>query len=172
MINHAINEFKLAGWMDEVGNYCDDKEVICVTVLYALEVYSKNTRQSKETISKMCKETLDLLKGFSDYGGDGGAGENLIKLFETLANFGVLTPLSGKDDEWITLDYFETPDPLYVNKRYPSVFKNSDGSAYNSEGKVFYTVNDKGEKTHFSNKNSYIYIEFPYMPTTEYVEIK
>jgi hypothetical protein len=83
-----------------------------------------------------------------------------------------LGPLTGEDWEWTELDYGD--DMKYQNKRCGHVFKGADGRAYDSEGKIFYDwyTNDAGEryKSHFTSKDSRVYIEFPYTPVREYVE--
>jgi hypothetical protein len=70
--------------------------------------------------------------------------------------FKPLTPLTGEDDEWN-----EVRTGVFQNKIYSAVFKDGkDGQAYNVEGKIF--SDDEG-KTWFTNRNSRVYIDFPYI---------
>ena len=103
----------------------------------------------------MASCVLELLKTFEDQGHSGFSAPWCIGLFSRLAKFKPLNPLTGADDEWI-----EVSTNLYQNKRYSAVFKEgNDGKAYNIEGKIF--SNDGGE-TWFTNKDSIVYIDFPY----------
>lgn len=98
---------------------------------------------------------LELLEVFDNQYHSGFSAPYVIGKFERLAMFKPLTPLTGEDDEWN-----EISAGLFQNKRYFAVFKNSkDGKAYNSQGKIF--SNDGGE-TWFTNKDSTVYIDFPY----------
>lgn len=111
--DHAIREFKAAGWLDEDGKYCDEmQEMICLNV-------------------------LELLKDFSGQGHSGSSAPYAINLFTTLAKFNPITGLTGKDDEWT-----EVGDDLFQNKRDCSVFKNGkSGEAFWIDGKIFRNPN-------------------------------
>ena len=69
--------------------------------------------------------------------------------------FKPLSPLTGEDDEWME-DAFNGG---FQNKRYPAVFKDKDGIAYNIEGKVF---TDDGE-TWYTCRDSRVNVTFPYV---------
>lgn len=98
---------------------------------------------------------IELLKVFSDQGHTGFSANCCLTMFNRLANFKPLTPLTGDDDEWK-----EVGNGAYQNKRYPAVFKESkNGHAYNIEAKIF---SDDGGDTWFTNHNSWAYIDFPY----------
>ena len=98
---------------------------------------------------------LDLLGVFDHQGHSGFSAPYVISVFERLAMFKPLTPLTGEDDEWN-----EVGDGVFQNKRYSAVFKHGkDGKAYNIEGKKF---SDDGGKTWFRNRDSRVYIDFPY----------
>ena len=110
--NHALTEFKAAGWMDENGVFEDEMQ------------------------GMICEHVLKLIEMFSDEGHSGSTAPYTINMFKKLAMFKPLTPLTGKDDEWIKHDY--GVEPKYQNKRLSSVFKDADGNAYNIDGKVFW----------------------------------
>ena len=98
---------------------------------------------------------LELLELFDKQGHSGFSAPYVIGKFERLAMFKPITPLTGEDDEWN-----EVSTGFFQNKRYSAVFKDSkDGKAYDSKGKVF---SDDGGKTWFTNRDSRIYIDFPY----------
>ena len=57
----------------------------------------------------------------------------------------------------------------YQNKRFSRVFKEGkDGQAYDMQGKVF--VEPDG--CSYTSRDSRVYIEFPYVPHTEYVKVE
>ena len=146
--SHAMTEFRAAGWVDENGKYCDEMQ------------------------QAICDHILKLLEVFSDEGHSGSSAGYTVHLFEKLAMHEPIVPLTGEDWEWNDLGY--TTDMKYQNKRCSHVFKGADGRAYNSEGKIFYdwhTDEDgKRRKSHFTSRDSRVYIEFPYTPTREYIE--
>ena len=94
---------------------------------------------------------LELLEVFDNQGHSGFTAPYTAQMFHRLAMFKPVSPLTGEDDEWSAEGQ---------NKRYSAVFKDSkDGKAYNIEGKIF---SDDGGDTWFTNKNSRVYIDFPY----------
>lgn len=97
---------------------------------------------------------LELLHVFCNQHHSNMSAHYVLSVFNRLSHFLPLTPLTGEDDEWN-----EVSHNLYQNKRCSSVFKDAEGKAYNMEGKIF--SRDNGE-TWFSNKDSRVYINFPY----------
>lgn len=150
--NHALMEFKAAGWIDESGKYTDDMQEM------------------------ICNHVLELLKVFSDEGHSGTTAPYTVNLFQKLAMFEPLVPLTGEDWEWSDVSDRGGVDgsPLFQNKRCGHVFKDGSG-AYDSNGIVWYdwyTSKETGEKRkcHFTNFKSRVPVTFPYTPTTEYRE--
>lgn len=94
----------------------------------------------------------DLIKKFSSQGHSGFSAPIVISLFSRLARFKPLTPLTGRDDEWV-----EVGDGVFQNRRCSSVFKNKDG-AYNIDGIIW---KDR-DGTTFTNKDSRVPVTFPY----------
>lgn len=145
---HAHLEFKAAGWLNEDGSFKDSmQEMICNHVLMLLEV-------------------------FDSEGHSGSSAPYAINLFSTLAKFEPIVPLTGEDWEWN--DVSEGSGKVwYQNNRCSRVFKDDKG-AYDSEGKVFYSweTNEKGEKykSHYTCRDSIVYVTFPYTPTHEYIQ--
>jgi len=146
--SHAMTEFRAAGWVDENGNYCDEMQ------------------------QAICEGVLKLLEVFSEEGHSCSSAPYTIKLFETLASFKPIVPLTGEDWEWLELDYDHRVS--YQNIRCSHVFKDADGRAYDIEGIVFYDwyTDEDGVKqmSHYTCKDSHVYIEFPYTPKTDFIE--
>ena len=155
--SHALAEFRAAGWTDDNGNYTDEMQ------------------------EAMCKHVLKLLDVFSDEGHSGSSAPYAVQLFEKLAMFKPIVPLTGEDWEW-----HEASEGVFQNKRCSRVFKQADrfnGQAYDIDGIVFYEwaerpldEDEKGYpgthrfKSHFTSKKSMVPITFPYTPKTEYQE--
>ena len=150
--SHAWREFRAAGWVDENNNFDDEwQEAICKNVLKMLEI-------------------------FADEGHSGSSAPYAINLFEKIASFKPLTPLTGEDWEWHDVSEYSGRDngPLFQNKRCGNVFKDNTG-AYDIDGIVWYdwyTDEETGEKyrSHFTNHKSRVPVTFPYLPNTEYKE--
>jgi hypothetical protein len=146
LIDHAKREFRVAGWMDERGKYSDEMQ------------------------GMICDHVLKLIEMFSDEGHSGSSAPYAINLFSKLAKFEPITPLTGEDDEWVMHDYGNGPS--YQNKRASHVFKDADGKAYDIDGKVFWEWSGTKEdpyKSHYTCRESRVYVTFPYTPSTEYV---
>lgn len=99
---------------------------------------------------------LELLEVFDNQMHSNCTAPYTAGMFHRLAMFKPITPLTGEDDEWT-----EVGPGVFQNKRYSAVFKDEKkgGKAYNIEGKVF---SDDGGETWFTNRNSRVYIDFPY----------
>lgn len=146
--NHALMEFRAAGWCDESGKFDDEMQ------------------------EAICNHVLKLLEVFADEGHSGSSAPYAVNVFKTLAMFEPLVPLTGEDWEWN-----EVHDGVFQNKRCSHVFKQADrfdGQAYDIDGIIFYDwyTNNNGEKikSYFTSKESCVPITFPYTPTKEYKE--
>lgn len=113
---------------------------------------------------------MTLIKTFNAQQHSGFSAMIVINLFDRLAKNKPLTPLTGEDWEWekINLGTDEDGDnQTYINIRCPFIIKDSDGMAYNTEGKIF---SDDGV-VWYTNKNSRIPITFPYSVPNEPVRV-
>lgn len=104
---------------------------------------------------------MKLLSVFSDEGHSGSSAPYAIALFERLASWKPITPLTGEDSEWN-----EVGTDTWQNNRASSVFKDKDG-AYWIEGIVFwewYESPETGEryKSYFISRDSRVPITFPF----------
>lgn len=71
----------------------------------------------------------DCLRRFLDYWDSGGAVAAAAPVFQRLLAGKPLGPLTGDDDEWVVLDYYDGHG-FAQNRRCNSVFKRRDGVAY------------------------------------------
>jgi hypothetical protein len=144
---HAMAEFRAAGWLDENGQYCDEMQEM------------------------ICRHVLALLDVFNGEGHSGSSAPYAINLFSKLAKFDPIVPLTGEDWEWNEVSE-RMGSKCWQNKRAGNVFKDEDGRAYNIDGKVFWEWSGTKEepyKSHYTCRESRVYVEFPYTPKTEYV---
>lgn len=95
---HAIKELKLAG-------------------------YGKGDGGPNDWIYQ---QVLEAVAVFSSHGNSGISAPWEINLVQKLCNWGIISPLTFKDDEWIRI----SEDSFYQNKHKSSIFKKPDGSIY------------------------------------------
>lgn len=117
---------------------------------------------SKNKINSITRNNIiELIKVFSEQGHSGMSAPFTLNLFNKLAKYGILSPLTGKEDEWNKIS-----DNLYQNNRCSHVFK-EDGISYDNNGIIF---REKDGEC-FTNKDSRVNITFPYTPKSEYVDV-
>lgn len=110
--------------------------------------------------------TLKLLEAFCDEGHSGGSAPFAISLFQRLASWKPISPLTGADDEWNKVG-----TGVWQNRRASNIFKDETG-AYWIDGIVFwewYTDPDTGKKhkSYFTSRDSRVPITFPFMMPDE-----
>lgn len=114
----------------------------------------------------LAEGTLELLKVFADQGHSGSSAPYAVALFEKLAMWKPIAPLTGEDDEWC--EPYDS-EGTQQNKRNSAVFKKADGQAYWMDGRVFwkwYSAPDiddgKPYKSHYTSCDSRVNITFPW----------
>jgi hypothetical protein len=132
LIEYAKRELELAGYFDPKGVYG----------------------------GMLGTAVLTLIETFSEEGHSGMSASIAISVFERVARFEPLTPLTGADDEW----YEPTPG-TFQNIRCPHVFK-ENGEAYDIEGRIFRDP----DGSCFQSKDSRVPVTFPYTPKREYID--
>ncbi len=141
LTDHARTELKAAGLFDKDSDY---NGMIGNAVMELMEVFSKQ--------------------------GHSGMSANLVRsIFNTVADFKPLCPLTGKDEEWQN----DTDSELYQNKRCSAVFKDGkDGIPYYLDAIVW-----QGEESwdtftgQVDGEKSRQYLKFPFTPKTFYVNV-
>lgn len=103
-----------------------------------------------------------LLGVFSAENHSGSSAPYVVSLFEKLAMFEPIGPLTGVDAEWV-----EVSDGMFQNNRCSHVFK-ENGEAYDIQGKVF----REPDGATYTSYDSRTPVVFPYTPTTEYVDVE
>ena len=118
-----------------------------------------------EEMQDMVKENvLELIKVFNEQGHSGFSAPYVLRVFDKLAHFKPLSPLTGEDSEWM-----DAGNNMYQNIRCSAVFKEGkDGDAYWLDGNIF---RDQNGCT-FTNQNSIVKVVFPWvMPESNIVDV-
>jgi hypothetical protein len=112
----------------------------------------------------LAEGTLELLKVFVEQGHSGMSAPYAVALFEKLAMWKPISPLTGADDEWMKVG-----ESVWQNRRNSAVFKGKDGRAYWLYGRVFWSwfshpdIDDgKPHKSCYTSRDSRVFIEFPW----------
>ena len=127
--------------------------------------YDLNDKE--EGPNKWIMENLfELLVVFSTQGHSGSSAPYCISMFKKLASFEPLCPLTGEDIEWNDVSMYGD-NPLWQNNRASHVFKDKDGKAYNTQGKVF----REPDGCTYTSRDSRVPVTFPYTPVTLYIEV-
>jgi len=124
LVEHAKREFELLGWPG-------DREMQAV----------------------VCRNLVELLEVFAEQGHSGSSAPYVLNLFDKLARFEPISPLTGEDDEWC-----EVGDGLFQNRRCSAVFKSEVVGAYWIEGKVFRDP----DGSMYTNSESRVPVTFPW----------
>ena len=109
---------------------------------------------------------MKMVEVFAGEGHSGFSSGMAISIFEKVARYEPLTPLTGEDDEWMDIAEYGDGSACWQNKRCSHVFKDKDG-AYDIEGKIFREPNGSC----FTSYASRVPVTFPYSPTREYVDV-
>ncbi len=111
----------------------------------------------------MSENVIELLTTFSNQGHSGVSAPTAVALFEKLAMWKPITPLTGEDDEW-----HEVSNGTQQNRRNSSVFKDAD-QAYWIEGQIFWEWFSSPDvdggnpyKLYFTSRDSRVNITFPW----------
>lgn len=132
-----------------------------------LKLLGYNLDGTDEDINKLfCDAVLELIDTFAQQGHSGFSAPHVVHTFYTLAKYELLSPLTGKDDEWNDVSE-QNGKPLKQNNRDSRVFKEGD-RAYFLDGKIF----KDPDGFCYTNKDSVVDIEFPCMPKSEYIDVE
>ena len=137
---------------------------------YAKSELNKAFPDTTDEMQEMAKNNvIELITVFSEQGHSGMSAPYVLRLFERLARFNPLLPLTGEDDEW--------GEPYgnkntQQNKRCSKIFRDNfdNSTAHNIEGKVM--IDEDGFS--YTNNESSIPVTFPYVvpDKPKYVHVK
>jgi hypothetical protein len=127
------------------------------------------------------KAVLELMEVFTKQGHSGMSAPLVADIFQKLANYEPLGPITGKDEEWNSLDYGD--GIKYQNKRSSGLFKTSDGKVtYVSSivkrspngttwtGPLYLTREDAINDVNMIRSSQEIK-GFPFIPKTFYIDV-
>lgn len=109
-----------------------------------------------------------LLEVFQAQGHSGASAGLVASIFNKLATGGILSPLTGKEDEWVDVSE-PSGKPMFQNNRASHIF------AADCYGKNAFDINGKTLEdpagNNWSNSSCHTPITFPYTPTTAIVKV-
>lgn len=108
------------------------------------------------------RDVMSLVRLTAQQDHSGGSIGIVLSLFSRVSGYGLLTPLTGEDDEWM-----EVSDGIFQNIRCGHVFK-ENGEAYDINGKIF---RETYGTCYTNSVDSRVPVTFPYTPKTEYVDV-
>ena len=146
---------RLVRWSQRDSNY----------LLHAQDEWSITFPEYDEMQAQMGEHILDMVAMFGLEGHSGFSAGYAQNYIEKALKFEPFSPLTGAESEWAEA-YGE--DGTRQNKRCSHVFKGSDGRAYDIDGRIF----REPDGACFTSKDSRVFIEFPYTPTTEIVDVQ
>jgi len=111
----------------------------------------------------MYKHLVHMCQEFSNERHSGVSASYAANILNRLFRRLPVRPLTGEDNEWE-----QVSEGVWQNKRCSRVFKEVNGRAYDVNGRVFRKPNG----VCYTNSNSRVFITFPYMPKTEYVDVE
>lgn len=126
---------------------------------------SELPKPEDEMQAMMNSNLFELVLVFATQEHSGFSASYAISALEKILRFEPLGPLTGEDDEWVEVDF--GPDMKWQNKRCGHVFKNADGTAYDSEARIFRDP----DGCCFTSRDSRVEVTFPYTPAREYVDV-
>jgi len=110
-----------------------------------------------EMQAMVCENVKELLQVFSNQGHSGSSAPYVLGLFNELARFNPISPLTGEDDEWG--EKLSRDDDIVQNKRDSEVFKDlNTGECFWIHGKIF---KDPDGVT-FTSRDSKVPVTFPW----------
>jgi hypothetical protein len=111
---------------------------------------------------------MELLTTFANQGHSGFSANYVTDVFNKLARFETLSPLTGEDNEWNDVTEMSGDrKTLFQNNRDSAVFKDDTGCYYIN---ACLWIEDNGNT--YANKKSRGYIKsFPFTPKTFYVKV-
>ncbi len=159
LIEHAKMELEIAGLFDEDSDYA----------------------------GMVAKDVMELVEVFAKQGHSGMSAPYVAKLFNKLANYEPLQPITGKDEEWGDVRDLGGDKSWYQNKRCSALFKDGkDGQAYYIDavikrdqngtcwsGMAWLSEEDykTGDRSKMVGKKGYVK-SFPFTPKTFYIDVK
>lgn len=73
---------------------------------------------------------LRMIEAFSWYGHSGGSAEMTLEVFDRLARYKTLAPISDNPEEWMRINPDEEQEGVWQSRRQGSIFSNDGGKTY------------------------------------------
>ena len=124
----------------------------------------------KDAYNNMAKAAImELLTTFANQGHSGFSANYVSDIFNKLARYETLSPLTGEDNEWKDVTEMSGDrKTLFQNNRDSAVFKDDTGCYYI---RAIVWVEDD-DNTYTNNKSRGYIKSFPFTPKTFYVKVE
>lgn len=124
----------------------------------------------KDAYNNMTKAAImELLTTFANQGHSGFSANYVADIFNKLARYETLSPLTGEDNEWKDVTKMSGDrKTLFQNNRDSAVFKDDTGCYYI---RAIVWVEDD-DNTYTNNKSRGYIKSFPFTPKTFYVKVE
>lgn len=147
LLEHARNELKLIGMTEDAAD---------------------------EMNAAITKDILQLIEIFSEQGHSGFSANYCISMFEKLARYETIAPITGEDGEWTDVGNYDGR-VVYQNKRASNIFRevseNGNVISYQIDRYIFREP-DGATFTRGGEDGSRFYItEWPYTPEHEFIDV-
>ena len=159
LIEHAKLELELAGFFDKDSDYD----------------------------GMIGEAVMELIELFCKQGHSGYSAPYVANIFNKLAKYEQLQPITGKDEEWRNVAKINDGEEMYQNKRCSALFKDGkNGTPYYIDaivkrdskgacwtGRAWLNEEDykSGDRTKMIGSRGYIK-SFPFTPKTFYIDVK
>lgn len=95
----------------------------------------------------VAEAVMKMVKCLADEGHSGMSHDLTMEVFNRVANFKTLTPLTNDPAEWHDVTSYGNPDvPMWQSLRDPSMFSNDGGKTYYNVGDPMRALNTSKEK--------------------------
>ena len=136
-------------------------------------LWAKDTALVKHVRSEIGRIDTDVVlnctniaRVFSLEGHSGASASIVIPWIQKALSWEPIAPLTGEDDEWQDMAEL-SGSPFWQNRRCSRVCKDADGAVFDVNGRVF---REPGGEC-YTNGESRTPVVFPYLPSTEYVDL-
>jgi hypothetical protein len=73
---------------------------------------------------------LRMVEAFGWYGHSGGSAEMTLEIFNRVARFQTLGPITNNPEEWMRVNPDDEPEGVWQNRRQGSIFSHDGGKTY------------------------------------------
>lgn len=126
------------------------------------------------TIKDFIPEILAIIDKFRNSGQSGGSApytaHAISDTIKKLCLHETLTPLTGKDDEWVDISHYGDGDTMFQNNRDSTLFKDGNDKCYYIDAIIWQGEYDTYHSSVDGFKSKQYIKKFPFIPKTFYID--